>query len=53
LLTQLDVIRLWSLVLAIMGMAIVAKKSFMQSALVVGGLWLIGVIFAVGGAAMS
>jgi hypothetical protein len=53
LLTQLDVIRLWSLCLAIMGMAIVAKKSFMQSALVVGGLWLIGVIFAVGGAAMS
>jgi hypothetical protein len=34
-------------------MAIVAKKSILQSALVVGGFWLLGVLFAVGGAAVT
>lgn len=53
LLSSLDLIQLWSLALAIVGMAIVAKKSIMQSALVVGGFWLLGVLLAVGGAAIS
>jgi len=53
LLTQLDVISLWSLALAIVGMAIVSKKSVMQSALIVGGLWALTVMLAVAGGAMS
>jgi hypothetical protein len=51
LLTQLDVIRLWSLFLAILGMSIVARKSMAQSALIVGGLWLLGLVAGVGAAA--
>jgi hypothetical protein len=53
LLSALDLVQLWSLALAILGMAIVAKKSIMQSALVVGGFWLLGVLLAVGGAAIA
>lgn len=53
LLSAVDLVQLWSLALAIVGMAIVAKRSTMQSALVVGGFWLLGVLFAVGGAVMT
>lgn len=53
LLSRLDLIELWSLGLAIVGMAIIAKKSVAQSSFVVGGLWLLSVLLAVGGAAMS
>ena len=53
LLSSLDLVQLWSLALAIVGMAIVAKKSILQSALVVGGFWLLGVLLSVGGAAIA
>ena len=52
-LTQFDLIALWSLVLVTLGMAIVAKKSVMQAAIVTVGLWLLGVLGAVAGAAFS
>lgn len=52
-LTQLDVVRLWSVVLTIMGMAIVARKTIMQSAAVILAWWAIGVILSVVGAAFS
>lgn len=53
LLTQFDLIALWSLALAIVGMAIVSKKSVLQSSLIVGGIWVLMVILAVAGGAMS
>jgi hypothetical protein len=48
---ELDVIKLWTLALQVIGMAIIAKKTITQSALVVVGLWAIRVILTVGAAA--
>jgi hypothetical protein len=48
---EFDVIKLWTLVLEVLGMAIIAKKTITQSALVVVGLWAIRVILTVGAAA--
>jgi hypothetical protein len=48
-----DVVKLWSVVLQVVGMAIIAKKTITQSAVVVGLFWLIGVLVATAGAAFS
>jgi hypothetical protein len=53
LLESLDIVKLWSVVLTVIGMAVVAKKTIMQSAIVVGIFWLIGVAMTVVGAAFS
>ena len=53
LLSAFDVVKLWSLVLQAMGMAIIAKKKIAQSAIVVGIFWLIGVVVTVAGSAFS
>jgi hypothetical protein len=53
LLLQLDLVRLWSLVLTILGMAIVAKKTIMQSAVVVLIWWVVGLAFGFVGAAFT
>jgi hypothetical protein len=53
LLTSFDVVKLWSVVLEIIGMAIIAKKTIAQSALIVGVFWLFGVAISVVGAAFS
>jgi hypothetical protein len=53
LLESLDAIKLWSVVLQVVGMAIVAKKTIAQSAVIVGLFWLIGVAITVAGAAFS
>jgi hypothetical protein len=50
LLSSFDIVKLWSDVLVVIGMAIVAKKSIMQSAVVVGIFWVIGVLFTVAAA---
>ena len=42
LLSSIDIIKLWSVGLQIVGMAIVARKTIMQSAIVIGILWLLG-----------
>jgi hypothetical protein len=47
LLGSLDVIKLWSVALQVVGMAIIAKKTIAQSAVVVGIFWLLGVIVAI------
>ena len=43
-LSSIDLIKLWSVGLQILGMAIVARKTVMQSAVVIGSLWLLGVL---------
>ncbi len=53
LMQSFDVVKLWSVVLQVIGMAIIAKKTIAQSALIVGFFWLIGVIVTVAGAAFS
>lgn len=53
LLESFDVVKLWSVVLTVVGMAIVAKKTIAQSAVMVGMFWLIGVAVTVLGAAFS
>ena len=53
LLARIDLMQLWIVALTIYGMAIVAKKTVMQSALIVGGFWVLATLFAVGGAAFS
>jgi hypothetical protein len=53
LLGSLDVVKLWSVALQAIGMAIVAKKTIVQSAAIVGFFWVIGVIVSVAGAAFS
>jgi len=50
---SLDLIKLWSVVLQVIGMAIIAKKTLTQSAVIVGIFWGIGVIFTVVGAIFS
>lgn len=52
-LTQADLIHLWSVVLTIMGMSIVAKKSIGQSAAIVVAWWVFGVGVAALGAMFS
>jgi hypothetical protein len=44
-LSYLDVVKLWTLVLTILGMAIISKKSITQSAVIIGGLWVLGLVF--------
>jgi len=53
LLSAFDVVKLWSLVLQVLGMAIIAKKKIAQSAVIVGIFWLIGVVVTIAGAAFS
>ena len=53
LLQRLDIIELWSLVLVILGMAIISRKSIAQSTTVVLAYWLLATLLAVGGAALS
>ena len=52
-LTQVDLIHLWSVVLTILGMSIVSKKSMGQSAVIVVLLWFVGVGLAMVGAFFS
>jgi hypothetical protein len=47
LLTQFDIVRLWSLVLTVVGFKIVAKKSTGQAAAVVVGFWLLVLLVSV------
>jgi hypothetical protein len=49
LLGAFDIIKLWSVVLQVLGMAIIAKKTITQSAVIVGILWLFGVLLAIVG----
>jgi hypothetical protein len=53
LLQSFDVVKLWAVVLQVIGMAIVARKTIAQSALIVGIFWLIGVVVTIAGAALS
>jgi hypothetical protein len=53
LLQSFDVVKLWAVVLQVIGMAIIAKKTIAQSAIVVGLFWFIGVIATVVSAAFS
>jgi hypothetical protein len=53
LLSSFDVVKLWSVVLQAVGMAIIAKKTIAQSAIIVGVFWLIGVMATVAEAAFS
>jgi hypothetical protein len=53
LLQSFDVVKLWSVVLEVVGMAIIAKKTIAQSAMIVGIFWLFGVAVSVLGAAFS
>jgi hypothetical protein len=52
LLTQFDVVRLWSLVLTVVGFKIVAKKSTGQAAAVVVGWWLLVLVVSTAAAAV-
>jgi len=53
LLQSFDLIKLWSVVLQVIGMAVIAKKSITQSAVIVGIFWVIGVVVTVVGAIFS
>ncbi|HEX9198407.1 MAG TPA: YIP1 family protein, partial [Acidobacteriaceae bacterium] len=53
LLGSFDIVKLWSVVLQVIGMAVIAKKTIAQSAMVVGIFWFIGVVVATVGAAFS
>ncbi|MGA1982625.1 MAG: YIP1 family protein [Acidobacteriaceae bacterium] len=53
LLESFDIVKLWSVVLTVIGMAIVAKKTIAQSAIIVGIFWLIGVVVTVAASAFS
>jgi hypothetical protein len=53
LLGTLDVIKLWSVALQVLGMAIIAKKTIAQSAVIVGIFWLLGVLIATAGGAFG
>ena len=50
-LTQIDIVRLWSLALQVIGMAIVAKKSITQSAMIVVSFWVLTLLLSTGAAA--
>ena len=51
LLMNFDAIAIWSTILMVIGMATIAKKSITQSAVIIGGLWLLTVILSTGMAA--
>lgn len=53
LLSSLDLIKIWSDVLMVIGMSIVAKKTILQSAIIVGLLWFLGVLVSLAGAAFG
>jgi hypothetical protein len=53
LLASLDVIKIWSDVLQAIGMAIIARKTLAQSAVIVGIFWLLGTLVTVAGAAFG
>ena len=53
LLSRLDLLKLWSLALEVVGMAIIARKTITQSAIIVVGLWLLVTIISVGYAAVQ
>jgi hypothetical protein len=53
LLQSFDIVKLWSVVLQVVGMAVIAKKTIAQSAAIVGIFWLIGVMATIAGAAFS
>lgn len=48
----LDVLGIWSLILLVLGMAIISKKKVSSAALIVGGLWLLGLILTVASSAI-
>ena len=48
-----DLVRIWSDILGIIGMAIIAKKTIAQSAVIIGSFWLLGVILLTVRAAFS
>ena len=52
LLGRIDLIQLWTVALTVYGMAVIARKTIMQSAVVVLGLWLLATVLSVGSAAM-
>jgi hypothetical protein len=52
-LQSVDLIKIWSDVLQVIGMAIIARKTLVQSALVVGGLWFIGLLLGAAGGAFT
>jgi hypothetical protein len=52
LLTQIDIIKLWTVALTVMGMKIVSKKSLGQAAAVVIGWWLLAVLGSVAATAI-
>jgi len=53
LLGRFDLIQLWSLGLTVLGMAIVARKTIMQSAMVVVSLWLLVTLITAAGSAFA
>jgi len=53
LLQSLDIVKLWSVVLQVIGMAIIAKKTISQSAMIVGIFWVLGVAVTIVGAFFS
>jgi hypothetical protein len=53
LLMSFDVVAIWSLILMILGMSIISKKTLTQSAIVVGIFWLLGVLMATASGAFS
>jgi hypothetical protein len=53
LLGSFDIVKLWSVVLQVIGMAVIAKKTIAQSAIVVGIFWFIGVMVSAVGAVFS
>ncbi len=44
LLGSFDIVKIWSDILGIIGMSIIAKKTIAQSAAIIGSFWLLGVI---------
>jgi len=48
-----DVLGLWSLGLLILGMAIVSKKKVSSSAMIIVGIWLVGLLLVVGFSAVT
>ncbi len=53
LLGRLDLLKLWTLALETLGMAVIAKKTIAQSAVIVGGFWLLVTLISVGYAAIQ
>ncbi len=50
---RLDIIQLWTLVLVVLGMATISKKTITQSAMIVCGFWLVVTLITVGVAAAT